>query len=202
MKDLSPKAERTRDTLLDAAEAMVAEGADVVSSTVAARAGVATGTFYRYFEDKDELLAAALARRTDQMIAATERALAPDQVLDRGVRAVLDQVVEETAEGYVRAGAVLAAAIARMTASEAVRSVHRSRHDRAVDVFTTFLRRIHRVGLAQIDDIPATAVAAVVLVQALDHPALAEDSQGYIRAGVRRALRALVLGDPSGPSDV
>lgn len=195
MKDLSLKAERTREGLLDAAELLLAAGTDLVSTSVAERAGVSTGTFYRYFEDKDELLAAAYARRMDQLIDTTERTLAPDQVLDLGVPAVLDRVVQEVAEGYLRCGPMMVSAVARMMASDTIRQVHRDRHDRAVDVFMTFLRRIDRVGLARLDDIPATAVAAVILVQSLSHPALADDSQGYMREGVRRALRALVLGE-------
>ncbi|CAN5700348.1 hypothetical protein BH24ACT15_BH24ACT15_02370 [soil metagenome] len=196
MKDLSPKAERTREGLLDTAEKMLVEGTDLVSSVVAERAGVATGTFYRYFDDKDELLAAAFARRMDELITTVEQTLAPTQVLDLGVRAVLDGLVVELADQYMRTGPMLAAARARMTASDDIRLVYRARHDRAVDVFLTFLRRIHRVGLVDVEDVSATALAAVVLVQALNHPALAEDTQGYIRTGVQRALRALILGTP------
>jgi hypothetical protein len=108
----------------------------------------------------------------------------------------LDGLVVELADQYMRTGPMLAAARARMTASDDIRLVYRARHDRAVDVFLTFLRRIHRVGLVDVEDVSATAVAAVVLVQALNHPALAEDTQGYIRTGVQRALRALILGTP------
>lgn len=177
---------------MDAAEALLTRGEEIVSSAVASEAGVATGTFYRYFDDRDELLAAAFARTLDGLIDAVAAALAPAHVLDVGVGRVLDGVVDEVAEGYTAAAPVIAAALARMAASAAVRTVYRVRHERAVSVLATFLGRVDRSGLARVTDIEATATAAVVMIQGLNHPAVREDPDGRVRGRLRAALAALV----------
>lgn len=55
------RAKKTRARLLEAVETLVAaEGADAVTTTrIAAETGVAVGTIYRYFTDRDALLLAA-----------------------------------------------------------------------------------------------------------------------------------------------
>ncbi|MBD5655776.1 MAG: TetR/AcrR family transcriptional regulator [Candidatus Eremiobacteraeota bacterium] len=54
----------TRDRLIDAFERLVerASGTTVTAGSVAAEAGVAHGTFYRYFKDKRAILLAAIER--------------------------------------------------------------------------------------------------------------------------------------------
>ncbi|HUG83053.1 MAG TPA: TetR/AcrR family transcriptional regulator, partial [Euzebya sp.] len=158
---LSPKGWRTREALLDAAEELLARGEDLVSGAVAAEAGVATGTFYRYFPDKDALLAAAFARTLDRLIGAVEQALSPERVLDHGVAAVLGTVVDDVASGYAAAAPVIAASLARMGGSGVLREVYRDRHVRAVAVLVTFLTRLRRAGLTAVTDVQATATAAV-----------------------------------------
>ncbi|CAN5406389.1 hypothetical protein BH23ACT9_BH23ACT9_36820 [soil metagenome] len=192
LKDLSPKAVRTRDALLDAAEEALAEGADVVSGAVAVRAGVSTGTFYRYFGDKDALLAAAFARALDGIIDAVEHALDPAEVLDHGVDGVLSRVIGDVAGGYVAAAPTIAAALARIGGSAEIRRVYRARHERSVAVLSVFLQRLDRAGLAAVPDVAATATAAVVLIQGLNHPAVRDDPDGRVRARLSAALAALV----------
>lgn len=194
--DLSAKAGRTRAALLDAVERLLGAGADPGSAAVAAEARVATGTFYRYFSDRDDALAAAFARRLDDLIDGVEAALDPARVLDVGVAAVLDEVVDRVADGYAESGPVIAAALARLRASEPIRGVYRSRHSRATTVLATFLRRVDRAGMVAVEDVGATAVAVVVLVEGLNHPALRTDPQGAVRRRVAVGLRA-VVGVPS-----
>ncbi len=61
-RDLAPAP--TRDRLIDAFETLTLTHAyrDVTAGAVAIQAGVAHGTFYRYFSDKRSLLIAAIAR--------------------------------------------------------------------------------------------------------------------------------------------
>jgi TetR/AcrR family transcriptional regulator, cholesterol catabolism regulator len=70
------------DDILDAAIELAAEGGfeNVRQRDVAARAGVALGTLYKRFSSKEELLAAALARRAEDL----ERRM--DRVPARGKR--------------------------------------------------------------------------------------------------------------------
>ncbi|MGI9017789.1 MAG: TetR/AcrR family transcriptional regulator [Euzebya sp.] len=193
MKDLSVKAVRTRDGLLDAAEQLLRDGGELVSGAVARQADVSTGTFYRYFTDKDDLLAAAFARHLDALIATVEAGLDPVRIMDEGLGTAVDRVVVEVAKGYRDSSPVIAAAVARMTSSAAIRAVYRTRHEVAVEVFATFLHRAGRVGLLKVGDVRATAVSAVVLIQGLNHPALRQDGDGAVLAGMCRATRALLL---------
>ncbi len=59
---LSARRARTRRALLDAAQALLAEGRTAVSiQEIADRAGVGFGSFYNFFTSKDELFESALA---------------------------------------------------------------------------------------------------------------------------------------------
>src|SRR5438477_6577402 len=65
-----------RQAILAAARALAAEGgmAAVQIAPVAARAGIAAGTVYRYFLSKTELVAALVAELSQREIAALARA--------------------------------------------------------------------------------------------------------------------------------
>ncbi len=67
--------EATWRAILDAAEAVVAaEGASKASvQAIAERSGVAVGTIYNYFRDKDGLLEAIFARRREELYAEIDR---------------------------------------------------------------------------------------------------------------------------------
>ena len=80
-----------RDTIIEAAGALAAEGgmAAVQIAPVAARAGIAAGTVYRYFPSKTELVAAVMAavseRELAAMRAAADRAPGPLSALAAAV---------------------------------------------------------------------------------------------------------------------
>jgi AcrR family transcriptional regulator len=65
-----------REAILEAARALAAEGgmAAVQIAPVAARAGIAAGTVYRYFPSKTELVAAVVAAVSERELAAMRRA--------------------------------------------------------------------------------------------------------------------------------
>jgi AcrR family transcriptional regulator len=67
-----------RDAIVAAAEALAAEGgmAAVQIAPVAARAGIAAGTVYRYFPSKTELVEALVAAAAEREIAAMREAAA------------------------------------------------------------------------------------------------------------------------------
>ncbi|MCB2076512.1 MAG: TetR/AcrR family transcriptional regulator, partial [Novosphingobium sp.] len=76
---------RTRAALLSAVEDLVAaEGSDAVTTTrIAAETGVAVGTIYRYFADREALLLAAYDETVGRVVAECNKALAtlPEETL-------------------------------------------------------------------------------------------------------------------------
>lgn len=75
--------ETAREAILDAAEHVVLQaGLDGASAAaIAARAGVAVGTLYNYFADRDEIMASLLRTRRAELIPAIERAAQTTQKL-------------------------------------------------------------------------------------------------------------------------
>jgi AcrR family transcriptional regulator len=70
-------AQRNHDRVLAAAREVLGEsGADACMEEIAARAGVGVGTVYRRFASKDALIDELLQLALDQILSATERALA------------------------------------------------------------------------------------------------------------------------------
>src|SRR5262252_8151320 len=65
-----------REAIVAAAQALAAEGgmAAVQIASVAARAGIAAGTVYRYFPSKTELVAAVIATVSERELAAMRAA--------------------------------------------------------------------------------------------------------------------------------
>jgi AcrR family transcriptional regulator len=66
--------ETVNEAILDAAEQVSAEVGVAATSlqAVAKRAGVAVGTIYNHFEDREELFAAVFARRREELLAALD----------------------------------------------------------------------------------------------------------------------------------
>jgi AcrR family transcriptional regulator len=76
---LRADAERNLRRVLDAALEVFAEhGLDAPVTLIAERADVGVATIFRRFPTKDDLLAALLAHRGEQMVAAADRALEQD----------------------------------------------------------------------------------------------------------------------------
>lgn len=101
-----PLKERLRETvataIVDAVEEVASErGIDATSiASIAARAGVAVGTLYNYYPDRDALFAALFARRRETLLPrlsaanAATRALAPEPRLRGYLAAVVDTFEE------------------------------------------------------------------------------------------------------------
>ena len=93
-KRLDPAQRRTQ--LLDAAVELAAGGdlGQLSVQEIAAHAGVSEGLLYHYFPTKDALLAAAVQRAADAMVAALDEAVEgpPEQAVTRALAAFLDHV--------------------------------------------------------------------------------------------------------------
>jgi AcrR family transcriptional regulator len=79
------RSRRSYQALLDAAEVLFsAHGYDAVGTPeIAQKAGVAVGTFYRYFEDKHEVYLEIMRRTTKAAYTATIERLTPDQFVGK-----------------------------------------------------------------------------------------------------------------------
>lgn len=75
-KPVQERSRRTVERIIQAAEAIIAEeGVDAATTrTIAARAGVATPSLYRFFADRDEILDALLEAMLGELEAHAERA--------------------------------------------------------------------------------------------------------------------------------
>jgi AcrR family transcriptional regulator len=192
---VTPRGRATYEALLQATESEIARvGFDrTTSTTVASCAGVATGTFYTYFTDKDALLSALFARRLDDILAAVESALTSDNLLDHGLDRTLGTAVDIVLDAYRRHAGVLRAALARVPASPVLRDIYWTRHSAAVDVIERFLRRGAAAGLVRLDATDVLAHTLLVVIQALNHPVLLADLDGPLARAIRAQLvRTLV----------
>jgi AcrR family transcriptional regulator len=102
------RAARREELVVAAAGAIAVRGPDVHLDDIAAAAGVSKPVLYRYFGDKDELLAATTRWVADQIVDAVTDALrapdlAPREAVARSVGAYL-AVVEEHRNVFLLAG--------------------------------------------------------------------------------------------------
>src|SRR5690348_5357025 len=103
------RAHRTRAALLQAAEQELNERgyAQTTTKSIADRAGVAAGSFYQYFPDKDAVLRELASARLQALRTRIDRALGPqlllaggadaggklERIWHRAVRAMIDEVI-------------------------------------------------------------------------------------------------------------
>lgn len=200
MKDPSPRSARasaTEAALLDAGQRRLAAGGfeAMTTTAVATEAGVSSGTFYGYFEDKHALLAALFARRLDDLVHRVEEVLTADNLLDLGLEATLAEAVDVTLEGYREHAAVLRAALARVPVRADLRSIYWERHARSVGVVERFIRRGTAAGLVRGADARVQAQAVLVVTQGLNNPVLLGGDRtlaAAVRAELVRALAGVL----------
>lgn len=169
------KARRTYERLLDATERRLAAGGYAAATTaaIAQEAGVSTGTFYTYFDDREQILAAAFARRLSALLERVRAQLDPGALLDEGLEEVLRRAVDAVLDEYRRHAATYRAAIAQVPASEQLREVYWTAHRETEEVVSTFLRRAQAAGQARQDADPSVlALALIVVVQGANNPLL------------------------------
>ncbi len=85
-RDLSPRVVARRDRVLDdVQELLAAEGVDVTMDQLAAAAGIGRRTLFRYFPSREALVAAAVRRSYDQLLAEVfarhDGALGPEETI-------------------------------------------------------------------------------------------------------------------------
>ncbi len=137
--DLTPAQEERRRAILEAAERLFADGRfdEVLMEDVAEEAGVAKGTIYRYFADKESLYLTVLTEGFEELQRQIREVASPDPVdrLEHAVRAVV---------GYMSRNRFLFRLMWRDESEAARRREHRRRwkvqREQLVDAVAQVLR--------------------------------------------------------------
>ncbi|MEV6460897.1 helix-turn-helix domain-containing protein [Streptomyces albidoflavus] len=170
--------------LIDAAEAILSEGGveALTAGAVAARAGIARNSIYRYFDSIDDLLELLVAREFPAWTAAVEKAVAAEDTPGEQVAAYVRANLEQAARGTHGWRASLSRGSLSPSARQRVRKLH-----------TT----LHEVLAASVDDLGDTQPElTVAVVQAVTDACVRRIDQGddlqavsaYATDAVRRLL--------------
>lgn len=167
---LTARGLRTRATLVDAAKQVFAETpfADTRIADITARAGVANGTFYTYFDSKEEIFREVAADVLAAMLSAVRRD--PDATERDPIRDI-----EYASRAYFQVvvdNAVVARSIEQlMPVDRAVASARRSTIVGAIKRADRWIRRLQREGVCDDIDPWTTAIAlqTMTIRVAYDH---------------------------------
>lgn len=186
------KARRTHDTLLEAMEQRLQLGGweAATSTAVAEAAGVSVGTFYGYFSDRDDALAALFERRLDGLVGALGRTLSADALLDDGLASVLASTFGLVLDEYAEHAATYRAALVQLPSSPRIRDVYWRAHREIETMLITFLTRAQTAGMVRPADPVVLARTVLVVVQGANNPLLLSEP----RSRRTRAIAEEVVG--------
>src|SRR5215210_108773 len=104
------RSQHTRDRLLDAAEMLLRKRGPEAATVpaIAERAGVAVGSVYRRFPDKDAVLRSVYERFFEQSLTTNRQALAAAPLTEVPLRTLVPRLVDGMVQGYRLHGALLA----------------------------------------------------------------------------------------------
>jgi len=171
-----PAKPSSRERLLDAVTRLLAnEDAEGLSAgTIAREAGVAYGTFYRYFTDRAHAVREALLRDGAPM-SNVQATFGEAPGTRDGERARVAGWVRQTAaDARVRRGVVRAWHV-YSNSDDAVVKARREAIDAAVDRVATYLEALRGAGIAHVASARFAAYALVALVVALGRDAALDD---------------------------
>ncbi|MET0493465.1 MAG: TetR/AcrR family transcriptional regulator [Actinoplanes sp.] len=162
---LTPKGERTRARIIDAASRLIYERgvAGTTLDDVRTAADVSSSQLYHYFADKDDLVKAVVSRQADVIVGNQEQA---DLTSVEGLRAWRDMVVASARSGGARGGCPLGSLGSQLaeTDSEA-RALVATGFGRWSDAIGAGLRNLHAAGQLPAgidpDDLAVTLLAAL-----------------------------------------
>lgn len=178
--------DRNREAVLDAAIALFAEGdLEPSAAAVAERSGVSLRSVYRYYEDLEALLRAAIARSLERNLPFFEvEGIGEGPLADR-----IDRLVDRRLALYDRVGGMARAAVLRSRTNHLVRA--------QLDRRRAVLREQHEAMFApELGRLPADARAEVAagidLVVGLEAFESLRHTQGFDTGATRRIIvRAL-----------
>jgi AcrR family transcriptional regulator len=166
------KARETYETLVRATRESLAKSGSFSADDVAARANMATATFYAYFSSKDDALAAAFDQVLEENNAGVAEALAIERLLDEGLNTTVRNALVAAIDGFRDNALLFRAALARLSASKTIRDVYRAREREGVEIIKRFLDLATSAGRIQAVDRDALATSLVVVLQGLNNPLL------------------------------
>ncbi|MFF3930006.1 TetR/AcrR family transcriptional regulator [Streptomyces hirsutus] len=122
--------------LIDAAEAILNEGGveNLTAGAVAARAGIARNSIYRYFGSIEELLELVVTREFPAWIDAVERAIAAETTPEEQAAAYVRANLEQAARGTHGWRASLSRGSLSPSTRERVKNLHTSLHEALAQV--------------------------------------------------------------------
>jgi AcrR family transcriptional regulator len=163
-----PPKPSSRDRLLDAVARLLAEAdAESLSAgSIAREAGVAYGTFYRYFTDRAHAVREALLRHGPSLGDVATRFGQPPSTreLERGR---VEAWVREAAANATRDRGLVRAWHVYSNLDDAVLQARREAVDAAVEHVSTYLEALRAAGISTITSASFSAYALVALVVAL-----------------------------------
>ena len=178
-----PETKRARATyaaLVSAVRAVVNARGVLSPEEVATQAEVSVATFYVYFANKDEALAAAFDGVLDEMNEATKASLDPGQLLDHGLEAVIRDLARRVVRQFTNDAGVFRLAISRLPDSEDARRVYRERERESLETLTEFIRRGIRAGSVRHGDPDRLARALLISLQGFQNPLLLQARGGHL----------------------
>ncbi len=174
-----PAKPSSRDRLLDAVARLLAtsDAEGLSAGAIAREAGVAYGTFYRYFTDRAHAVREALLRQGPALGDIATRFGRPPAGRENE-RARIGAWLQDAADGARRQPGVVRAWHVYSNSDDAVLRARREAVDAAVDQLTTYLDALRAAGVTSISSSRFAAYALVALVIALGRDAALEDSIG------------------------
>jgi AcrR family transcriptional regulator len=176
LPDRPPKVS-SRDRLVDAVARLLAEhdAESLSAGTIAREAGVAYGTFYRYFTDRAHAVRETLLRRAPSLGEVDQRFTGPigarDQERERVAGWIRDAVAASLRDrGLVRAWHVYS------NADDAVVASRRKAVETADDVVTSYLEALNAAKITTIASPRFAAYALVALVVAVGRDCALENA--------------------------
>ncbi|GAA2452590.1 purine salvage operon transcriptional regulator XdhR [Streptomyces pulveraceus] len=185
---LRPDAQRNRERILDVALAELTRTADVPLSTIAKKAGVGQGTFYRNFPNR-EALVLEVYRHEMQQVADTADQLLRTRAPDRALREWMDRLAQ-----YAMAKAGLADALRKSTVTHG--GLARLGHGPVTRAITLLLRANEEVGTIRPGVTPDDFMLAIAGLWQIDPHG---DWQPRARRLLDLVMDGLRAGAPGGP---
>ena len=188
----SKRAKATHGALVESTRHVVRNTGALSPDEVAATAGMSVATFYVYFPNKDEALAAAFDASLGELNAATREALDPAHLLDHGLEFVLRELGRNVVRRFTHDAALFRLSISRLPESETIRRVYRSREEEALLALTEFVSRGIRAGAVRDTDPERLAKAMLISLQGYQNPLLLQSGAGALLDDLVGMVHALL----------
>ncbi|MCP3854219.1 MAG: TetR family transcriptional regulator [Actinomycetia bacterium] len=169
---ISKRSRRTRTELGRAAHDEVARSGAIDVAAISSAAGVSPATFYAHFDTHDDALAAALDLSLRAVIRVSNELFRIENLLERGVESVVEQMVREVVAAFGVEAFVMRAALARLPHHRGIRAVYRHHETTSRDHLARHIELGQKAGLLRAGDPAPRATSLLVLTQGLNNPLL------------------------------